>query len=199
MSKQHEDYEQEYNACMNRIRSFLASSRSVSALNECDRLLSTAKDCAHAMQALAEVDGDPLKIEASKRRLKEEISPLSKEISRSINESFSRETLFGVNPSSERQTRDYLAESEELLLESQSLCADSEAIGTQTLGRMGMQREQLQISYDNVQETMSYSERAGKILTEMRYRAVKSKAFLYCVIGILIIANGFAIHHLIKK
>lgn len=208
MSKQYEDYEQEYNDCIGRIQNVLASTRSVSALNESDVLLSTAKDCAHAMQALAEVDGDPLKIEKSKRRLREEISPLSKEISKSINECSSREILFGGGSqdnsssgsgNSGGQFRDFFAESQDLLRESQSLCADSEALGTHTLGRMGMQREQLEITYDNVKQTINYTDRAGILLSEMRYRALKSKAFLYFIIGVLIIANGFALHHLVKK
>lgn len=113
------------------------ASRTVASLNEAEKCLADAKNCAHAMQGLSEVAGDLLKIQNAKRRLFQELGPLSKEIARSVNQlknNASRETLFqsgstnnSVNQKNSQTANDYnndtnqlLSESERLLLESQS-------------------------------------------------------------------------------
>mmetsp|Transcript_25683 Transcript_25683/g.57360 ORF Transcript_25683/g.57360 Transcript_25683/m.57360 type:complete len:89 (+) Transcript_25683:167-433(+) len=78
MSESYEDYEREYNACLSRIRSFLAAStKSRTTLQECERLLGQAKQHATAMQGLAEVEGNPMKIrEASQKNRPGRPSPV---------------------------------------------------------------------------------------------------------------------------
>ena len=49
----------------------------------------------------------------------------------------------------------------------QSLCADSEEIGTSTLLQMGRQREQLETTAGHIDATRSAAEQAGVIMREM--------------------------------
>ena len=60
-----------------------------------------------------------------------------------------------------------IQESEKLLLNSQSLCAESEQIGSETLNTMGMQREQLYRTHDRLRGANEYIEQAGLILRDM--------------------------------
>ena len=91
-------FSQEYNACLSRVRSFLAAStRSRTTLQECERLLQQAKQHATAMQGLAEVEGNAMKIREASQKIERDILPLSKEIQRALNggsEPGGREELF---------------------------------------------------------------------------------------------------------
>lgn len=58
--------QQEYKAYLSRIRSFLAGTRSRSTLMESERLLADAKKAATAMQGLAEVEGNPMRVTEAK-------------------------------------------------------------------------------------------------------------------------------------
>jgi hypothetical protein len=90
----------EYNANLSRIRSFLAGTRSRVTLQECDRLLTQAKQSASAMQGLAEVEGNPMKIREASQRIDRDIAPLAKEVTRALQESSNggREELFYQAP-----------------------------------------------------------------------------------------------------
>ena len=92
---------QEYNACLSRIRSFLAAStRSRSTLQECERLLAQAKQHATAMQGLAEVEGNPMKIREASQKIERDVLPLSREVARALNggNEGGREELFYQAP-----------------------------------------------------------------------------------------------------
>ena len=75
---------------MSRIRASLADShqrRDVATLQQCEQLLQQAKQCATAMQAMAEIDNNTRRITESKYLLQRDIGPLSKEIQRILKES----------------------------------------------------------------------------------------------------------------
>ena len=114
---------QEYNAYLSRIRSFLAGARSPVTLQECQRLLGEAKKCATAMQGLAEVEGNPMKIREASLRLERDLTPLSKEVQRALNET-NREELFYQAPDpsspSNLDMESLISNSEDLLRESQA-------------------------------------------------------------------------------
>ena len=84
MSESYEDYESEYDGYLSRVRSFLASTRSLSTLKESERLIREARRCATAMQGLAEVEGDPAKVEEARRRMEREVRPLADEVARAL-------------------------------------------------------------------------------------------------------------------
>jgi hypothetical protein len=129
MSESYEDYEREYNASLSRIRSFLAGTRSRVTLQECDRLLGQAKKHATAMQGLAEVEGNQMKIKEAQQRLERDITPLAKEVSRALQESSAagREELFaqaapgGIS----RDMEALIGSSEDLLRESLAYVSSS--------------------------------------------------------------------------
>jgi hypothetical protein len=112
---------QEYNAYLSRIRSFLAGTRSRVTLQECERLLGEAKKCATAMQGLAEVEGNPLKVREASQRIERDIAPLGKEVQRSLNNG-DREELFYQAPqgSPGRDMESLISTSDDLLRESQA-------------------------------------------------------------------------------
>ena len=71
---------------MSRIRSYLATStRPRTTLQECERLLGQAKQHATAMQGLAEVEGNQMKIKDASQKIERDIGPLSKEVTRALN------------------------------------------------------------------------------------------------------------------
>lgn len=92
-----------------------------------------------------------------------------------------------------------IQESEKLLLNSQSLCAESEQIGSETLNTMGMQREQLYRTHDRLRGANEYIEQAGLILRDMHRKVFRNKLFLYSVIAILIVANVVVILSIIIR
>ena len=71
---------------MSRIRSYLATgTRPRTTLQECERLLGQAKQHATAMQGLAEVEGNQMKIKDASQKIERDIGPLSKEVTRALN------------------------------------------------------------------------------------------------------------------
>lgn len=92
-----------------------------------------------------------------------------------------------------------MEESERLLYETQALCAESEQIGNATLETMGRQREQIERAGDLVGRSIENTRMARQIMKEMAWRALKNKIFLYCVIGLLLLANGAMIVHLWRR
>lgn len=211
MAESFEDYEREYNACLSRIRSFLAAStRSRTTLQECERLLGQAKQHATAMQGLAEVEGNPMKIREASQKIERDILPLSREVARSLNggnEVGGREELFyhaptgnGMdygNPSGDMES--LIGSSENMLRESLSLTMDTERIGNMTMEQMGRQREQLQGANANIARTREIVEQAGSVLKEMSRRAFNNKLVLYVLVGMLIFLNFWALTRLFKK
>lgn len=121
--KTHDFFLQEYNAYLSRIRSFLAGTRSPVTLQECQRLLGEAKKCATAMQGLAEVEGNPMKIREASLRLDRDITPLSREVQRALN-NVNREELFYQAPDASsptsRDMESLISNSEDMLRESQA-------------------------------------------------------------------------------
>ena len=125
---------QEYNDNISRIRRILAETRTPSSLKEAERYISDAKTCAHAMQALSEVAGDTLKIQNTKRRISQEVAPLSKEINTSLKQlrtASTRDVLFQSNAGNPTQNtfststdnsnaNQLFHETERLLMESQA-------------------------------------------------------------------------------
>jgi Snare region anchored in the vesicle membrane C-terminus len=61
--------------------------RDVATLQLCEQLLQQAKQCATAMQAIAEVENNAMRITESKYLLQRDIGPLSKEIHRILQQS----------------------------------------------------------------------------------------------------------------
>lgn len=96
-------------------------------------------------------------------------------------------------------TEQRMHDSEHLLRETQALCAESEQIGASTLETMGRQREQMERSSGLIQQSMENTEQARRIMKEMAQRALRNKIFLYCVIALLLFANGAAMVHLWRR
>ena len=75
------------------------------------------------MQGLAEVEGNPMKIREASLRLERDLTPLSKEVQRALNER-NREELFYQAPDpsnpSNRDMESLISNSEDLLRESQA-------------------------------------------------------------------------------
>lgn len=177
-----------------KIRSFLAGTRSHVMLQECERLLAEAKRNAGAMQGLAEVEGNAMKIREASLRLERDIAPLSKEIKRAIVD-INREELFYQAPSGtdSHDMESLIQGTEELLRDSQALCLETEQIGDGVLNQMTHQREQLQNTNSNIDATREYASQAGAILTGMSRKALKNKAFLSVLIGMLLVGNALAL------
>ena len=108
-------------------------------MTECQRLLQEAKKCATAMQAMAEVQGNPMLVREAKNLLERDIQPLSNEVEKQLND-MGRQELFYQAPDIEggggSSDMDSLIHSSDALLrESQSILAETEQIGTATLDR----------------------------------------------------------------
>lgn len=249
MSQSYEEYLQEYNQCLSKVRSFLSSNaKSKTTLRECNRLLSQAKRCASAMVTLCQEDetSNGFRLAEAQRREEREIVPLVQEVERALRE---RERLdsgmmmsfdVGGNSSSNQEQKnraelfsgrgsggyrppsiennnpnDYgeedsnhdhdvemnslIQESQNLLLESQTYAAESEQIGSNTLHRMGMQREQLFSTNETLRGAMNYVEQAGVIVKDMSRKSYRNKRFLYGVIVVLVLANVAVLVAIVKK
>jgi len=68
-----------------------------------------------------------------------------------------------------------------------------------TLTQMGVQREQMQIASDNLNDTVNATAQARMILKKMRTKLLKSKLFLYAMIAALLFLNGFVLRAIWKK
>jgi len=208
MTESYEDYEREYNACLSRIRSFLAASnRSTTTLQECERLLGQARQHATAMQGLAEVEGNPMKIREASQKIERDIAPLSREIARALGNEGGREELFYQAPAANGRDYGYnsgdmeslMGSSEDMLRESLSLTMESERIGNSTLEQMSRQREQLMGANANIARTREIVEQAGYVLTELGRKAFNNKMVLYGLVSVLIFANFWALTRLFNK
>lgn len=217
MSQTSDEYNKEYQQCLSRVRSFLSShSRSLTTLKECDRLLSQARQCATAMEGLAKESGDNFQAAQAKRLAEHDIAPLVREVENAMRERESggliidsnRTELFAgssykapnLDGDDDGQMMDSLIQdSDDLLLESQALCAQSEQIGSGTLNTMGMQREQLHSANEHIRGARSTVEQARGLLQDLNRKALRNKRFLYGVIVILIIANICVMITIIKK
>jgi len=208
MSESYEDYEREYNACLSRIRSFLAAStRSRTTLQECERLLAQAKQHATAMQGLAEVEGNPMKIREASQKIERDVLPLSREVARALNNDGGREELFYQAPGANGDSNGYnagdmeslIGSSESMLRESLSLTMETERIGNSTLEQMGRQREQLLGANANIMRTREIALQASRVLTELGRKSFNNKIVLYVLVGILIFANCWALTRWLGK
>eukprot|EP00536_Pseudo-nitzschia_multiseries_P002210 jgi/Psemu1/283561/fgenesh1_pg.29_\ len=211
MSQSYEDYEREYNACLSRIRSFLAAgARSASTLKECERLLEQAKQHATAMQGLAEVEGNPMKIREASQKVERDILPLSREVARALGNTAGdagREELFYQAPAVNGRNYGYnsgdmeslIGNSEDMLRESLSLTMETERIGNSTLEQMYQQREQLHGARGNLTRTREIVNQAAYVLTELSRKAFYNKIFLYGAVGTLIFLNFWALTRLFNK
>merc|ERR1712151_622180 len=191
---------------LSRVRAFLASTRSLSTLNECQRLLTDAKKCAHAMLGLAEVSNDNIKIQKAKRCLEQEIEPLSMEVSRSLAEKnsntavSSKQDLFnGADIDRRKDLNSLLGDSNAMIRESQRLCFDSEQVATSTLETMTRQRSQLENASGFLDQTLEVTNQAGVILKDMSYKALRNKIFLYSIVAVLVAANLYALYRIFTK
>mmetsp|Transcript_6998 Transcript_6998/g.12561 ORF Transcript_6998/g.12561 Transcript_6998/m.12561 type:complete len:198 (+) Transcript_6998:498-1091(+) len=195
---------------MSRIRTFLASTRSLSTLKECDRLWREARRCALAMKSLA--GDDTMKIRDAQNKLDRDVGPIGREITRALDEKQGRDFLMeGARPSyvsptlmeegggASSEVDSLIANSEALLLETQSICANTEQIGNSTLDQMGSQREQLYITSEHVHGTRSRVDQARALLINMRKRALRNKLFLYSIILFLVLANCGMLYYIIFK
>lgn len=82
MSETYEDYEQEFQEYLSRLRSFLTSqARSQTTLRQCDLLLTHAQRCATAMTSLAQTKNDSFLIHQAHIRIRE-MEPLQQEVNR---------------------------------------------------------------------------------------------------------------------
>jgi len=213
----YQEYEQDYNQCLSRVRSFLSSrARSLTSLRECDRLLAQARRCAISMETLVEEGGDAFQISESKRRVEREVAPLMQEVAIALREKETGEVTIERNRTellrdgvgydapdltgNEDGEMDVLIKnSDQLLLESQALCAESEIIGSGTLHTVGAQGEQLHSARNQLSVANSYIDQAQYLLKKMKRKALRNKRFLYCVILVLVIANFTAIIAIFKK
>lgn len=208
MTASYEDYEQEYKAHLARIRSFLAGTRSQSTLTECDRLLHEAKRCATAMQGLAEVEGNALRLTEAKNFLQRDITPLTREVQRALHEmgggraAGQRDELFSgyqapdIEIGDDNQMDSLIQSSEDLLRESQAILSETEYIGTSTIHHMGRQREQLEQANRHVDAVRAVAVQAKNILSSMSRRAWKNKVFLYALITVLAAANLYVLYQI---
>eukprot|EP00533_Pseudo-nitzschia_delicatissima_P006301 CAMPEP_0116104418 /NCGR_PEP_ID=MMETSP0327-20121206/14442_1 /TAXON_ID=44447 /ORGANISM="Pseudo-nitzschia delicatissima, Strain B596" /LENGTH=217 /DNA_ID=CAMNT_0003596663 /DNA_START=108 /DNA_END=761 /DNA_ORIENTATION=- len=205
MAESYEDYEREYNACLSRIRSFLAAStRSRTTLQECERLLRQAKQHATAMQGLAEVEGNPMKIREASQKIERDVLPLSREVARALNggNDGGREELFYQAPTGASNAGDMeslIGSSESMLRESLSLTMETERIGNSTLEQMGRQREQLMGANANIARTREFVEQASRVLTELARKSFNNKLALRAMVGFLIFANLWAFSRWLGK
>ncbi|GAX10780.1 hypothetical protein FisN_13Lh384 [Fistulifera solaris] len=206
MSGSYEDYEREYNAHLARIRSYLAGTRNRSTLSECDRLLQMAQQCATAMNSLAQVEGNAMRIRETAALTQRDLAPLKKEIQRAL-QATGRDELMGSvelqsSPSHYHSSADVEAlirSSDDMLRESQMLLAETEEIGTRTLHQMGRQREQLEHSRDSLQALQETANQAKRILLDMSRRAFRSRLALHAMIGMLIMANLYVLRLIYQK
>lgn len=154
------------------------------------------------MQAMAEVQGNPMLVREAKNLLERDIQPLANEVEKQLN-NMAREELFYQAPDIESggsgDLDSLIHSSDALLRESQSILAETEQIGTATLQQMGRQREQLENSNRHLDAVRAATLQAKNILVSMSWRAWKSKFALYCMIAILTAANLYVLYRNFKK
>jgi hypothetical protein len=210
------DVLQEYVANLSRIRGYLAQRRNESTLLECQRLLQQAKQCATAMQAMAEVEGNAVKVTQARELIERDIGPLAKEVQRTLSQlqresgrgelfssSYQAPSLDGFSTSDTADTNSdmdsLIQNSADMLRESQSILMETETIGDQTLLQMGRQREQLQSAHRSLEAIQSAAQTAGRLLRTMSRKACTNKWALYAMIAFLIGANLWVLRLIYRK
>jgi Snare region anchored in the vesicle membrane C-terminus len=193
---------------LSRIRSFLAgSTRNQSTLSECERLLREARRCATAMQGLAEIAGDAMRVTEARNLVERDIQPLEKEVKKQLY-AMGRQELMqhhqyqapDIEGGNENTDLDSLIQSsDDLLRESQSILAETEEIGTTVLHQMGRQREQIQTSNQHLDAVRNVTIQAKNILMSMSLRAWKNKIALYGMILLLGAANVYVLYRIFVK
>jgi vesicle transport through interaction with t-SNAREs 1 len=202
---------------LSRIRSYFAAPvRDPVTLQECERLLQQAKQCATAMQAMAEVEGNELRMQTARHLLERDIGPLSKEIQRTL-QTMQQQTRRDELLTSSRSASTYQAprpldlefggtdmdaliqSSDDLLRESQSILVETEQIGDQTIHQLHRQREQLSNAHRSLQVVQAAMEQSGRLLKSMSRRACRSRLFLHMMIGTLIALNLFVLYCIYEK
>jgi chromosome segregation ATPase len=178
-------------------------------------LLQEAKQCATAMQAMAEVEGNAMRVKEARHLVERDIGPLAKEIQRTLQtmqQHSNRDELitstlsstyqaprhFDVEPGSSDMDA-LIQSSDDLLRESQSILAETEYIGDQTINQMYRQREQLSSAHQSLHAVRSVMEQSGRILKSMSGRACRSRLALYMMIGALGSLNIFVLYCIYKK
>lgn len=191
---------QEYQACLSRIRSYLAGNRNKTTLSECERILQQASANVVAMQRIAQEAGDGMRLAETQQRLDRDIAPLQGEIQRQLNE-MDRQSLFYEAPGAEASydTAALIQSSDDLLLESQQILAETEYIGNNTLLQMGRQREQLESTNENIRAVVHIVQQARTILVSMSRRAFRNRACLWAMIVALVWANGYVLYRSYRK
>lgn len=221
---------QEYKSHLARIRAYLANSsqRDHNTLRECEQLIQQAKQCATAMLAMAEVEGNAVHVTEAKYLLERDITPLSKEIQRTIqtiqNQNNHSELIsssggnrsahgmyqapnphhnFDVEANFYRNNGSdmdaLIQNSDDLLRESQSILNETEYIGNETIQQMYLQREQLTNAQQSLHNVRVVMATSGRILKSMSQRACRSRLFLYMLIGALISLDLFVLYCIYKK
>ena len=156
------------------------------------------------MQALAQEEGDTLKIRHTQQLLERDLTPLATEVNRALQD-MNREELFGSSadmnayspPSNDMES--LISSSDQLLRESQSVLADTEHIGTRTLLQMGQQREQLENAHSSLQQVQIIAEQAKNILLSMSRKVCRSRLALYAMIAGLSTANVYVLYLIYRK
>jgi hypothetical protein len=205
---------------LSRIRTYLASShRDHNTLKECERLIQDAKQCATAMQAMAEIEGNAMRVVEARQLLERDIGPLSKEIQRTMKtlqiQTNHNELLTSVNANNNNKYQPpgtshfdveshsdldaLIQSSDELLRESQSILAETEYIGDQTIHQLLHQREQLTNAQRSLYAVQTAMATSGRILKSMSQRACRSRLALHMMIGALISLNLFVLYCIYEK
>lgn len=201
---------QEYQDCLSKIRSHLATSgRNRATLEECDTLLQDAKRYATAMIGLAEIENDTLKLHTARQLMERDIQPLTKEVKRTLESLVGRDTLFSNQQQQQYRPPDMedgnmmmeslITSSDDLLRESQSVLMETEHIANQTLWQMGQQREQIQNATSHLQTVQTTALTAARILASLSKKALKNRLSLYGIIITLGLLNLFVLYRIYKK
>jgi Snare region anchored in the vesicle membrane C-terminus len=199
---------QTYHEHLSRIRGYLACTRTRTTLTQCQQALDAAKEAATAMQAMAEVEGNALRVREAQMLVSRDIGPLAAEVQRALKAATQQEELFYHAPpldiesnfSSPSSDMDSLIRnSEDLLRESQTICADTEHMGNQTLFQLGRQREQLQNANRSLDGVLAATRQAKTILVNFSKRACRTRLGLYCSVAVLTAANILVIYCIIRK
>lgn len=156
------------------------------------------------MQAMAEVEGNAMRVREAQMLMDRDIAPLSTEVQRALN-SVQKEDLFYHAPDVESSNmgssdmESLIRNSEEMLRESQTVLADTEYIGNETILQLGRQREQLQNANRSLEGVQAAALKAKNILVSMSNRACRTRLGLYVSIATLTAANIFVIYCIIRK
>jgi uncharacterized small protein (DUF1192 family) len=179
------------------------------------------------MQAIAEVEGNTLRVMEAKQLLQRDIGPLSKEIQRTLlsiqknQANRSNTEALWTKPTSgnnkQNNTNTYQAptnhhfdvetdsmdaliqSSESLLRESQSILHETEYIGNETIQQLVQQREQLTNAQQSLHAVQNIMTTTQQILKSMGRRACRSRLALHMMIGTLISLNLFTLYWIYTK